>query len=798
MIIQSIIERCDFLGLEFVPFVVLLLDFVLILSICATLLKMIGYEFRRSAETFLAVGITFLSCVVLTTNILGIFYLLSWQNLLIFHSVFWVLLHFFVARQNGQRRYLEAFASLRMLSMAVLAPVIPLFQKYSWNKQKLYESLIILCIFVILVFYFIPALFTLPLNYDSNTYRLSRIAYWLQEKNIFHFATNDIRQNYMAINCDLVMLWITSFFHKGFPLVHLVQFFGGLLCCAATYAIGRSIGFTKLWSLAAVLFFLGIPNAAAQFFTSQTDLFTTGCLMAGLFFMYKALADRRLIFFALFGSGLGLAVGAKGTIFFWGPGLLFLFLCQLAINRPQWQTFCKSMLCAVGLALILGGFNYAQNLQNFGNPFAPSKLVRNLHSNEYDFSIAKSCFLRGSAYFWQIFEPSSNLPLLHPLTTSTLRSMENIILRNTERSNSLFFYKFKRATKWVRKLKVNEDFLSFGFLVVFTTVVSGFTAIFSAFRSKNIIAAQIAFMFISIILYMFYFSYVQGWTVHKYRYAILLTPFLSIISIFALQRFNFSGKNFILILILLCQVYMAFFISLNSLSHGWKAIFNVKSVPNYRLWNEANSLMEYFNDRSYKIALIREKNRWLAPFFRRKSNHQISFLRLSELKDCHRLEDLLVKNGYEVLIADNDNDVEISRIGRLNAYFSTHSSLAAFKKLGLGETLQPYISRKGISIDGWTNLNPSFRIDNWDKPFFELLLTNPTPVERKVILTSSRETKEFSLPRYLNKPRKIVNLRVDPIDVISLKISPAFIPSQHSNSLDSRSLGVRIELPMHD
>ncbi len=337
MLIQQFLNRCDLLGIEWLPLCWLCLNMLCVLFITSFVLQVIKFQFRHASETFLAAGLIELSCIVCTVTTFGAIGLLSWKNSLISHLLVCAVLPLWPRDKgyghNGRALLRQCTRLLRILSQ----PILSLVQVKTWKKDHIPEYLLTACILIILGFFLVLAIGTLPMNYDSNTYRLSRVAYWLQEQNISHFQTNDQRQNFMAQNADLVMLWLISFFRYGFPLVHVTQFFGGLLGCAAVYEFCRGFGFSRLWRLGAVITFLGIPNAATQFFTSQTDLFTTGCLVAGLYFLFQALHQHQCQFWSLFGVGLGLAIGAKGTVFYWGPGLLWLFICWGWIARTPWK-----------------------------------------------------------------------------------------------------------------------------------------------------------------------------------------------------------------------------------------------------------------------------------------------------------------------------------------------------------------------------------------------------------------------------------------------------------------------------
>lgn len=65
--------------------------------------------------------------------------------------------------------------------------------------------------------------------YDSMTYRLSRVAHWLQEGSVGFMVTNDQRQNYMPVVPDLAMAWILSAGDQGYAGAALAQWLGGVL-----------------------------------------------------------------------------------------------------------------------------------------------------------------------------------------------------------------------------------------------------------------------------------------------------------------------------------------------------------------------------------------------------------------------------------------------------------------------------------------------------------------------------------------------------------------------------------------
>jgi hypothetical protein len=671
--------------------------------------------------------------------------------------------------------------------------VAALFRRDSYRLPQLPETLMLLIIAVILTAHLIPAIFSLPLNYDANTYRLGRIGYWLQEGSIGHFDTYDRRQLFMAINCDLVMLWLTSFFHTGYPLVHLAQWFGGVLACAATYAMARTIGFTRLWALAGSLFLLGIPNAATMLLTAQSDLFTTGCLAAGLYFLMRALADTKPLSYAFSGKGIGLAVGAKGTVFYWGPGLLFWFCGQLLLQRPRWRPLLGGLLLCGAVATAVGGFNYFQNIATFGHPLAPPKRVKYLHQDTDGLTPERSSNLRFSLYLWQLFEPGSNLPLIHPMSGAALEFFEERILEKLVGVKDKVTLRFDDARRWVREWRYSEDYLSFGSVTMGMVLLGGATATLGLFRARQrTVSLQIFLMCSSVALFALYFSYVRAWSIHQYRYAVLLTPFLGIIGVFFSQRIGRITGALLLALLLAYQACFSLTIAVNGLSHGWRTLVNLPSAPNYRFyWREPTDFMTYFEGRRRHIALvINNLSRWVAPLFRRPTNHRISMYTVDQLKSFQTVPAFLEATGNDLLITDMR--LEDERFGRVNFYLSADRKYFGFEKLAEGVAARPAFYQLDVYRDGWTTLTPKFKLWNWPRDTFEIRLRNPTNLRRTVHIYSSMEEKTLYFPAGMST-FKTISIRVRPEnDAVQMQIAPPFVPRRSSVSQDSRQLGLLI------
>lgn len=270
------------------------------------------------------------------------------------------------------------------------------------------------------------ALFTPPADYDSLGYRLGRIGWWLQEGEIWHAPTPDERMNYSPLNGDLVMLWLTSPFSVGFPLVKLVQFISGLYLLAVTAVFAKRLGARSDGQFAAVLLVMSMPVFLAQMRTSQVDLFSAAMGLAGIYFLFQSLRGKGSPWLAWI--GLALALGAKGTLFYWGPGLLLFGVGLLLLFRPPANNLLRQSLAAAICLSVFAAPRYVENLFHFGNPFAPEDLIEYHHGAADPVAgLGEKISLNTQSYLAQVLSEPDNLPplgwLLRPLSDALIASL---------------------------------------------------------------------------------------------------------------------------------------------------------------------------------------------------------------------------------------------------------------------------------------------------------------------------------------------------------------------------------------
>jgi hypothetical protein len=97
----------------------------------------------------------------------------------------------------------------------------------------------------------------------------------------------------------------------------------------------------------------------------------------------------------------------------------------------------------------------------------------------------------------------------------------------------------------------------------------------------------------------------------------------------------------------------------------------------------------------------------------------------------------------------------------------------------------------GFFADGWSQDEFEFAVRAWKETSIRLTVWNPTPIDRQLTLTSNGSRQKCHL-----KPneKQRINFPLLATDRVHGEVSPPFVPSDHGNSNDHRSLGVRLEL----
>lgn len=156
--------------------------------------------------------------------------------------------------------------------------------------HKLLESIkknpFLLLLSAIVVFTLIYAVRMVPSNWDANTYHLTRIAQWAQNKSVSHFATANVRQLCSPVLAEYVNSIEYLLLGHNDLMVNLLQWSSYLTNAFFIFHITEKLSGGRWACNLASFLYLTMPIAFAESTTPQVDNYSAMWL---LFFVYFVL-----------------------------------------------------------------------------------------------------------------------------------------------------------------------------------------------------------------------------------------------------------------------------------------------------------------------------------------------------------------------------------------------------------------------------------------------------------------------------------------------------------------------------
>jgi hypothetical protein len=223
----------------------------------------------------------------------------------------------------------------------------------------------------------VTALASVPNTFDSMTYHLSRVAQWLQWRDVGPYPTHVLRQLYQSPWAEYAILHLQALAGTD-RAANLVQWlaFGG--CIAGASLLARQLGGDARAQVVAAVCAATLPMALLQATGTQNDLataFWVTCFASLVLDTARRARDARervsVARALLVGASVGLAVLTKPTAYLFAfPFVVWLGAALLAAApRAAWAS--ALLVAAAGVALNLG--HWVRNAAVSGTPIGPGR-----------------------------------------------------------------------------------------------------------------------------------------------------------------------------------------------------------------------------------------------------------------------------------------------------------------------------------------------------------------------------------------------------------------------------------------
>ncbi len=577
-----------------------------------------------------------------------------------------------------------------------------------------------------------------PVVYDSLAYRMPRIGAWLQAGRIVFLQADDPRLDFMPYMPDLTVAWLIGWFPSGYLPAALGQWFGGGLLLLATAGLAGEAGLSRRAARTAVLLLLTMPNVMDQFTAAHTDLYTAG--VCGAAFYLGLCALRRGSAPWLGAATLGLAVGCKGTMFYFAPVMVGWIVLLALRHRVPLRAWLGALFAGTVALAVFALPTYWLNARHYESPLGPADFVQVHHQAAKDPAewLRKGGWnLRSTLAQW--CEPNSQPPGLQAASRALgewlaagLPARDRFTYRGLSRTETLEGI-FARATP-------DADLTSPG-LIALALFLAGWIATWRrpGFEMIRVWGAGVAAFFV-------FFHFMQQWHPYGFRYFVLAAPWMAVVGVAGLdgsprkQRLAEAG---------LALIAAAIFWSANFRTHqsGWRAAAHAEDFAGFQAFAGWRGWLDTFAA-GEPVTVALSHNRPLAAFYRREGNPAVRLERLPPAGGQTAEQWVAERPGWSLLppagFFGREGRVQ-SRAWLFAGDPDSPYSIVAFRRLQPGETPAALVYRQQ-----WMAREDSGHFEllvrSWE-PKLRLQLENPGPVAVQFhVLTPRAEGKGVVAP----------------------------------------------------
>lgn len=344
------------------------------------------------------------------------------------------------------------------------------------------EKTLVITTLVITAFNLLCSITLYPFNWDSMTYHLTRVMYFIQHQNTDFFDANFWTQITYPIYGSYLNIAFLMLFgdERG---MNLVQYISGIFASLSVVGISLLISGRLIASFLSGCIFLNLTVVNLQMTTTQVDLLMASLLGCSIYFLIWWIRDRK-IHFAFFASlSFAISLGVKGSGFLYVPALLVVLITFLFMShsiKKIYHLFLVFILCV----FVFFTSGYYQNLVIFGNATGPEIVLKAHSFKGLPLSRILKLGLENTVRFSSQFISLDGLPPVGPFS-GLHKGMQKLFIYPFQMVGiDVYNDEAVRVPFIIDRPQAHED-LSFwgilGILVLLSVFLSFFTKKFSAF-----------------------------------------------------------------------------------------------------------------------------------------------------------------------------------------------------------------------------------------------------------------------------------------------------------------------------
>lgn len=220
---------------------------------------------------------------------------------------------------------------------------------------------------------------TVPYNFDSMTYHLSRVAHWVSNKSVAHYSTNIVRQVASPVLAEFVILHIYIISKGNDSLVNILQCASFITNAFIIWGIAKKLKCKSGYCFLASFLYMTTPIAFAESVTTQVDNFAALWMLIFVYFIIDFLDIKEkirinkvsIINVIILGNCIAFgylckpSVSIAMVIF----ALWLLFICIL--RKDKIINLIKLIAYSLPGMIIPLGIEISRNIYTFKKPASP-------------------------------------------------------------------------------------------------------------------------------------------------------------------------------------------------------------------------------------------------------------------------------------------------------------------------------------------------------------------------------------------------------------------------------------------
>jgi hypothetical protein len=346
-------------------------------------------------------------------------------------------------------------SSALLMRIKRVSDVIKKIKKPDFFIKKNYVLVILGALILIVVPLFLIATIYPPNNADSLCYHLPRIEHWIQNKNVDHYPTADLRHLYHQPLAEYVMMHV-RILAGGDYFVNLVQFFSMIGSSFVVSLIIKLMGFGYRAQILSWVLTLSVSMGILQATSTQTDYVAAFFLISFIYFFLCLIIRRdKKVYSDVFwgGAALGLGCLTKLTVPLFGFPFCLWFL--VALIKKYGISSIRIGLITVLMVFVINAPFYLRNYALSGDLLGDRAISKMMQNNKMNISCFVSNVIR-----------NISLHIALPLGNSSLNklvdNMHRTIIHQDPNDPDITF----PGTIYEPFFGVHEDFSGNFFLIV--------------------------------------------------------------------------------------------------------------------------------------------------------------------------------------------------------------------------------------------------------------------------------------------------------------------------------------------